>query len=148
MSKVLAESLYEFKESQKESVNEARGLFGDLAAQGKQFRKMFLPGAYAILKKGQKEQVVSLGKWLKKLAELGWPGDKDLKSKLGDKAFKSLQSANKFLNNALPAYAASLGGTTQARGGDTGKSDQERAVALAEVLGMEASDLAALLKKE
>jgi len=148
MSKVLAESLYEFKESQKESVNEAKGLFGDLASQGKQFRKMFLPGAYAIIKKGQKEQVVSLVKWLKKLAELGWPGDKDLKAKLGDKGFKSLQNANKFLNNALPSFAATPGGASQAKGGDTGKSDQERAVAIAQVLGMEAADLAALLKKE
>jgi hypothetical protein len=147
MSKILTESLYEFRESQ-EPVNEAKGLFGDLASQGKQFRKMFLPATYALLQDGRKTEVQGLTKWLKKLAEWGWPADKDLKAKVGEQGFKSFQGAIKFMNNNLPSYAVTPGGATQSRAGkDTGKSDAERAKAIAEVVGMEAQELADLLKK-
>lgn len=146
MSKVLAESLHEYRDSK--SINEARGLFGDLAPQGKQFRKMFLPASYAIIKSGKKDSVATLGKWLKKLSDMGWPSDKEVKAKLGDKGFKSLQQANKFLNNNLPSFATGPGGGVTSKQADTGKSDAERAAAIAEVVGMEAADLVALLKKE
>ena len=146
MSKVLAESLKEYRDS-KESINEAKGLFGDLASQGKQFRKMFLPASYAIIKSGKKEQVVTLGKWLQKLSDLGWPSDKELKAKVGEKGLKSLQQANKFLNNNLSSFAATPGGTTSGKSVDTGKDDQERLIAIGQVLGMAAQDIVDLLKK-
>ena len=146
MSKVLAESLQEYRDS-KESVNEAKGLFGDLASQGKQFRKMFLPASHAIFKAGQKEQVVSLGKWLKKLSEMGWPTDKELKAKLGEKGFKSLQQANKYLNNNLSSFAATPGGSTTGKKVDTGRDDQQRLEIVAQILETPAQDIVDMLKK-
>ena len=146
MSKILAESLHEYRDSK--SVNEARGLFGDLAAQGKQFRKMFLPAGYAIIQSGKKDTVASLGKWLKKLAEMGWPSDKEIKAKLGDKGFKKLVQANKFLNNNLPSFAAGPAGGVTSKKADSGKSDEQRAQAIAQVMGIEVSELVDLLKKE
>ena len=147
MSKILAESLGEFKGNKSEEVNEAKGLFGDIEAQGKQFRKMFLPAGHAIIKKGQKEHLASMHKWLNKLAELGWPKDSVLKSKVGEKNFKGLQQVNKFLNNNLSSFAATPGGATQAKTADTGKDDSQRAAAIAQVLGIEVSELVDLLKK-
>ena len=147
MSKILAESLSEYRGS-KESLNEAKGLFGDLASQGKQFRNMFLPASYAIIKSGKKEHVVTLGKWLKKLSELGWPTDKELKAKLGEEKFKSLQQANKFLNNNLSSFAATPGGTTSGKQVDTGRDNQERLIAIGQVLDMAAQDIVDLLKKQ
>jgi len=146
MSKVLAESLKEYRES-KESLNEAKGLFGDLASQGKQFRKMFLPASYAIIKSGKKEHVVTLGKWLKKLSEMGWPSDKEIKAKMGEKGLKSLQQANKLLNNNLSSFAATPGGSTTSKKSDTGSNDQERLFAIGQVLDMAAQDIVDLLKK-
>ena len=146
MSKVLAESLKEYRDS-KESLNEAKGLFGDLASQGKQFRKMFLPASYAIIRKGNKDQVVTLGKWLKKLSELGWPSDKELKAKVGEKGLKSLQQANKYLNNNLSSFAASPHGGVTSNKADTGFDDQERLIAIGQVLNMAAQDIVDLLKK-
>ena len=146
MSKILAESLSEYRGS-KESINEATGLFGDLATQGKQFRKMFLPACYALIKKDQKDKVISMTKWLKKLAELGYPNDKELKASLGNKNFQGLKQVNQFLNNSLPSFAATPGGSHRSKSGDTGKSDEQRLSAIVEVVGMKATDIAALLKK-
>ena len=146
MSKILAESLHEYRGS-KESVNEATGLFGDLASQGKQFRKMFLPATYALIKKGEEDRVDSMMKWLKKLAELEYPGDKDLKAKLGEKNFKVLSNVNKFLNNNLSSFAATPGGANTSKKADTGKSNEERLNAIAKVAGVDAQEIANMLKK-
>ena len=147
MSKVLAESLKEYRDS-KESLNEAKGLFGDLASQGKQFRKMFLPACYALIQAGHKDKVVGYTKWLRKLAELGYPNDKEMKAKLGEKNFKGLTQVNKFLNNNLPSFATGPAGGVTSKKADSGKSDSERLAAIADVSGMEAQAIADLLKKE
>lgn len=147
MTKLLAESLYEFRESKSEDINEARGLLGDLAAQGKQFRKMFPEAVDAMITKGKKEYVPTLVKWLKKLNELGWPGDKELKQKLGEKSFKALQNVNKTLNNNLSSITISPTGAQGGRDSKSEKSDAERIKNIAQVAGMEAQELADLLKK-
>lgn len=148
MSKLLAESLYEFRQEKSEEINEARGLFGDLAAQGKQFRKMFPEAVDAMITKGKEEYVPTLVKWLKKLNELGWPGDKELKQKLGEKSFKALQNVNKTLNNQLSSMSISPTGAQGGKGSASEKSDAERIKTIAKVAGMEAQELADLLKKQ
>lgn len=148
MSKLLAESLYEFrKENSEEEVNEAKGLFGDLAAQGKQFRKMFPEAGAALIKKGKKDNVATLVKWLKKLKELGFPSDKDLKAKIGDKSFQSLQNTVKYMNNQLASFAATPGGASAGRSGGVEGSTEDHIKAIAAEVGMEAQELADLLKK-
>jgi hypothetical protein len=86
-------------------------------------------------------------KWLKKLAELGYPSDKELKAKLGNKNYQGLTQVNKFLNNNLPSFAATPGGSHRSKSGDTGKSDSQRLTAIGQVVGMEPTELAALLKR-
>jgi len=148
MEKLLAESLYEFRKIESnEDINEARGLLGDLAAQGKQFRKMFLEGVDALIEKGKKEEVPTLIKWLKKLNELGWPSDKELKSKMGEKGLKALQNINKVLNNNLGSLSVSPTGAQGGKAGKSEKSNEERVRNIAKVAGMEAQELADLLKK-
>jgi hypothetical protein len=148
MTKILAESLYEFRKENNDDLNEARGLLGDLAAQGKQFRKMFPEAVDAMINKGKKENVPTLIKWLKKLNELGWPSDKELKAKLGEKSYKALQNINKALNNNLASMAVSPAGTQGGTTSKSEKSDVERIKSIAKVAGMEVQELIDLLKKK
>lgn len=148
MEKLLAESLQEFRQiNNEENIDEARGLLGDLAAQGKQFRKMFLEGVDAMIAKGNKENVPALVKWLKKLSEMGWPSDKELKSKMGEKGLKMLTNINKTLNNNLASMSISPTGAQGGKGSKSEKSDVERLKNIAQVAGIEAQELADLLKK-
>jgi len=148
MSKLLAESLEEFRERNTEDVNEARGLFGDLAAQGKQFRQMFPEAVDAMIAKGQKENVPALIKWLKKLNELGWPSDSELKKAVGDQIFKKFTNTVKVMNNKLSSASLSPSGAQGGKSSDSNKSDVERIKTIAKVAGMEAQELADLLKKK
>ena len=148
MSKLLAESLQEFRERNIEDVNEARGLFGDIAAQGKQFRKMFPEAVDAMIAKGQKENVPALVKWLKKLKELGWPSDSELKKAVGEQTFKKLANVLKVMNNNLSSASISPSGASGGKTSASKKSDEERIRTIAGVVGMEAQELADLLKKQ
>lgn len=148
MSKLLAESLQEYRERNTEDLNEARGLFGDLAAQGKQFRMMFPEAVDAMINKGQKENVPALIKWLKKLNELGWPTDAELKKAVGDQVFKKFTNVVKFMNNKLSSTSLSPSGAQGGKSSDSKKSDVERIKSIAKVAGMEAQELADLLKKK
>ena len=146
----IAESLKEFNESkiEEKDINEVRGLFGDLKSYSEQFRSMFLTGAYVALTKGRNENVKSLYIWLKKMNELGWAKNSIVKEKLGSKNYKSFQAVIKFLNNLLPSFTATPGGTTNSNSGKTGKDDQERAKLIANVIGINSDELFKLLEKK
>jgi hypothetical protein len=90
---------------------------------------------------------VTLVKWLKKLKEMGWPSDKDLKAKVGDKQFQSFQNTVKYMNNQLASFAVTPGGASAGRSGGAEGSTADHIKAIAKEVGMEAQELADLLKK-
>ena len=141
MSKILAESLYEFRKENSEELNEA-------IQPGKTFRQNFLKAAHALVKAGREDVVKTLTAWAKKLASLGWPKEGVLRKELGDQKFKSFLAALNLINKQLPSFGATPGGRVQSgKGGDIGKDDASRLEVVSNALGMTAEELKDILTK-
>jgi len=141
MSKILAESLYEFrKTNNSEELNEA-------IQPGKTFRQGFLKAGHALAKAGREDQVKTIWAWAKKLNSMGWPKEGVLRKELGDK-FKSFMAALNLVNKMQPSFGATAGGTTTSqKGGDIGKSTEERLAVVSKALGVTADELKDVLTK-
>lgn len=142
MTKILAESLYEFrKENVTEDINEA-------IQPGKTFRQNFLKAGHALVAAGRKDNVKVLLAWAKKLKSLGWPKESVLKQELGDKKFKSFLAALNLVNKQLPSFAAKPGGSAQrTSGGNIGESTEERLEVIANATGITVEELKGILTK-
>jgi len=144
MSKLIAESLYEFR-AERENAQE----LNEAIQPGKTFRQLFLQAAHALVKAGQVEKVKGLLKWAKKLQELGWPREIALKKALGDQGYKSfIKGVLPFMQKQVPSFSATPGGTTASqKGGDVGKDDATRLQVVADALGIAQDELKSAITK-
>lgn len=150
MKKLIAESVFEHRalKKQADEVNESFNYGGKL------FRELFLKAGHALAKRGETnaqyndhlKQIVATAE---KLAGWGWPKWAKLKDKLGpDGAKKFEQGLLRYMQNQLPSTNVGVSGAVNSnKGGDIGKDDNQRAEAIAKVVGKTAEEILALSKK-
>jgi len=147
MSKILKESLYKFRESRqpKEEINE-----GLSVAPGAVFREYFLKAGYVLASDGRKKEVQVLVNWAKKLKGLGYPKASKIKAAIGEDQWKKFEKGVlPFMQKQIPSFAAAPGGAASAnKGGSVGKDDNERAAAIAKVVGMTPEEIKDLVTRK
>ena len=140
--KLLAESLEEYRMQNSEEINE--GMFDGIVAGVK---KHWLKAAYALASENRKNLLDVMIKWIRHLARLGWPKDREYKAKNGDHALRKLNSFyQSLIVKQLPSFGVQPDGAVQSnRGKDIGKDAEARLAKVAKITGISVEELKKLL---
>ena len=141
MSKILSESLQEYRNLHEEEINES------MSSYGKRFREIFLKVGYALIKAGRTKDFQKIVNTAKILKGKGWPKFPEIKKVLGDEKFKKFELILNFMNKQLPSFSVTPGGTEKASSGQIGKDDNERVAVISKAIGMTPEEVVALIKK-